>query len=92
MIANSTVFFVAFGVFGVAILGMAIGVLLARKPLKGSCGGLNQLQDHVGGPPLCEVCGGDPKKKPSDCRAFDDLPSMAKHGQSSSAPASEPSS
>ena len=74
MIANSTVFIVAFAVFGVAVLGMAIGAVIARKPLKGSCGGLNQLQNQVGGPPLCEVCGGDPAKKPSDCRAFDEVP------------------
>jgi len=38
---------------------MAIGVLLGRKPLAGSCGGLNQ----AGLDGECKVCG----KKPEQC-------------------------
>lgn len=55
-------------VFGAVILAMAVGVLLAKKPLKGSCGGLSTLSEKkFGGKPVCEICGGDPAKQPSDC-------------------------
>ena len=37
------------------VSGMAIGVVLANKPLKGSCGGLGAL----GLKEDCMVCGGD---------------------------------
>jgi hypothetical protein len=33
---------------------MAIGVIMGRRPIAGSCGGLNQLGMKEG----CEVCGG----------------------------------
>ncbi|MEY3667091.1 MAG: hypothetical protein RL572_631 [Pseudomonadota bacterium] len=39
------------------VTGMAIGVMFGRKPLKGSCGGLNS-----GGESSCTVCGGNPAK------------------------------
>ena len=37
---------------------MSIGVIMGRKPIKGSCGGLNAL----GGDGSCEICGGDTEK------------------------------
>ncbi len=37
------------------VAGMAVGVMNGRKPISGSCGGLNSL--GVGG--ACEICGGD---------------------------------
>lgn len=42
--------------FGLLFAGMAIGVLVANKPVKGSCGGLNNV--GLGGE--CDVCGGNP--------------------------------
>ena len=44
---------VALIVFPIVIIGMAIGFIIHRKPLQGSCGGLNNLT----GADSCEVCG-----------------------------------
>jgi len=38
-----SIFIAAFIVIAIAVLGMAIGVLLGRPAIKGSCGGLNQV-------------------------------------------------
>lgn len=43
LVVNVTVFFTTFIVIVIAVLGMAIGVLLGRPAIKGSCGGLNQI-------------------------------------------------
>jgi len=40
------------------IAAMSVGVLMGRKPISGSCGGLANA--GVGGP--CEICGGDLNK------------------------------
>lgn len=48
-------FIAAFVVFAVALAGMAIGVILSRKRLKGSCGGVANLRDEHGRT-LCEAC------------------------------------
>jgi hypothetical protein len=37
---------------------MAIGVMMGRKPIAGSCGGMKALNMGV----ACEVCGGNPAK------------------------------
>lgn len=39
----------------VIVLIMSIGMLIARKPIKGSCGGLSA----IGMKSACDVCGGD---------------------------------
>lgn len=35
-----TTFLLTFGLIGLSILGLAIGVLMGRAPIKGSCGGI----------------------------------------------------
>ena len=47
-------------IFGLLITGMAVGVLLGRKPISGSCGGVGAAlgeKDY-----RCDICGGDIKK------------------------------
>lgn len=48
-------FLIAFIIFALAVTGMAIGVIVTRKRLKGSCGGLANLRDEHGRP-MCEAC------------------------------------
>jgi hypothetical protein len=45
-----TLFLLSFAVFGLAILGLATGILLGRGPLRGSCGGNAVLKSC----PLCQ--------------------------------------
>ena len=47
------IFVITFIVFAVAVLAMAVGVLLGRHSIKGSCGGLNSIQGLEG---ACEAC------------------------------------
>lgn len=49
----------AFIIMLLVVLGMSVGVLMGRKPLAGSCGGIANLgieRDE------CPVCGGDQDK------------------------------
>lgn len=45
---------VAIMVFALVITAMAVGVIFAKKPISGSCGGLNNLN---GGDAKCDICG-----------------------------------
>ncbi|WP_282182765.1 (Na+)-NQR maturation NqrM [Aliiroseovarius marinus] len=45
-------FLLTFGVLLVIMLGMALGVIMAGKTIKGSCGGLNAISDAD----QCVVC------------------------------------
>jgi hypothetical protein len=38
-----SIFIATFIIIGIAVIGMAIGVILGRPAIKGSCGGLNQV-------------------------------------------------
>jgi hypothetical protein len=46
--------------FVVFFLLMALGVMLRKKPLRGSCGGLRALP---GNPSPCEICGAPPEEQ-----------------------------
>lgn len=48
-----TTFLFAFATLLIIMLGMAIGVMFKRKPIAGSCGGLNAISDAD----HCLVCG-----------------------------------
>lgn len=41
-----------------AVGGLSIGVLMGRKPIQGSCGGLSNLTGQQG----CDLCGGSRDK------------------------------
>ena len=51
-------FLISFLVIAVVIIIMSVGVLFGRKPVQGSCGGMNNIQ----GMGECEICGGEPQK------------------------------
>jgi hypothetical protein len=40
------IFLATLVVFALAIVGMAIGVLVSNRRIKGSCGGMAGLKDH----------------------------------------------
>lgn len=48
----------SFLVMAAIVFIMSIGVIVGRKPVRGSCGGLNQID----GMNDCEICGGDTNK------------------------------
>lgn len=48
----------AFIVMILIILAMSVGVILADKPIKGSCGGIAA----IGMATSCDICGGNPAK------------------------------
>jgi hypothetical protein len=50
-----SIFLISFVVMLIIVAGMAIGAILANKPIKGSCGGLSAL----GMKESCMICGGD---------------------------------
>ena len=50
-----TTMLLAFLVMLLIVAGMAVGVILSNKPIKGSCGGLSAL----GMKEDCMICGGD---------------------------------
>ncbi|QDT69035.1 hypothetical protein MalM25_19610 [Planctomycetes bacterium MalM25] len=48
-------FLITLAVFLIALAGMAVGVILSNRRIKGSCGGLNNFKDSVGNP-ICDAC------------------------------------
>lgn len=53
-----TLFLVIFAVMFLVVAIMSIGVLMGRKPISGSCGGMSALGMEV----ACDICGGDTSK------------------------------
>lgn len=51
-------FLVTLVILGLVITAMSVGVLLGRKPISGSCGGMSALGMEV----ACDICGGDKQK------------------------------
>lgn len=68
-------FAIALVVMLVIVAAMAVGVMMGRAPLKGSCGGVGAA---LGEPNYsCEICGGDPAKcdaEPSGEKSRDSEP------------------
>jgi hypothetical protein len=58
------VFLISAAVIGLVIAGMAIGVMMGRQPIKGSCGGMGALGIDT----ACEICGGDPRRCDEETR------------------------
>lgn len=61
-------FFVLVGV----IIAASVGVLMGRKPIKGSCGGVGAALNEPDY--ICDVCGNDPNKcdeTSADALAYD---------------------
>lgn len=53
-----TVLFATLAAMAAFVILMSIGVLMGRKPIQGSCGGLNKIN----GMDECELCGGSVQK------------------------------
>lgn len=58
-----TMVFATLIVFGLAIVGMAVGVIISNKQLKGSCGGLSAMAGKSEDASPCSLC----TKPVSDC-------------------------
>ena len=52
--------FIAFLIILLAFAGLSIGLILRNQPIKGSCGGMANLNDGS----ACEICG---KTDPKSC-------------------------
>lgn len=50
-----TIVVITFIVIAMLMLIMSVGVLCGRKPVQGSCGGMNS----IAGLNECEICGGE---------------------------------
>ncbi|GEN29374.1 hypothetical protein HVA01_30200 [Halovibrio variabilis] len=48
------IWLLVFGFMALIMGVMAVGVIMGRKPIAGSCGGLNQIGMKDG----CDICGG----------------------------------
>ncbi|MEP5568071.1 MAG: (Na+)-NQR maturation NqrM [Halioglobus sp.] len=59
-----SMFLITFLAFSLVVAGMAVGVIMGRGPIKGSCGGMGALGIDT----ACDICGGDPKRCDEETR------------------------
>jgi hypothetical protein len=59
-----TLFLVSMLVIGLVMTIMAVGVIMGRAPIKGSCGGMGALGIDT----TCDLCGGDPQRCDEETR------------------------
>lgn len=50
-----SLFIITFCVIALVITAMAVGSIMGRKPIQGSCGGMSALGLET----ACDICGGD---------------------------------
>jgi hypothetical protein len=62
-------FLLALGLVICLMAAMAIGVIFGRRPIAGTCGGLN----NMGSKGECEICGGNPNKCEESAQPAADL-------------------
>lgn len=71
-----TTIFLTFFILLLVVAGMAVGLIVRGRPIKGTCGGIASL----GLGQACEICGGDQKKCDTKTEAelsSDDTKSLA---------------
>ena len=54
---NLGLFLTVFGVFSFLVAIMAVGVMMGRRPISGSCGGIGRINGEEKSE--CAICGGD---------------------------------
>lgn len=59
-----TLFLMSMLVIGLVMAIMAVGVIMGRAPIKGSCGGMGALGIDT----TCDLCGGDPQRCDEETR------------------------
>lgn len=59
-----TTFIITLLVFALVLAIMAVGVIMGREPIKGSCGGMGALGINQ----ACDICGGDPQRCDEETR------------------------
>jgi uncharacterized protein len=55
-----TTIFLGFILLTLVVVGMSVGVLMGRRPITGSCGGIGAALGEKNY--TCDICGDDPKK------------------------------
>jgi len=62
-----TLFLISFVFIALVIAAMAVGVMMGRGPIKGSCGGMGALGIDT----ACDICGGNPQRCEEETRTVE---------------------